>query len=116
MFLAKIVKHSGSSTQSPEHQTPALGPLLASQQSGVEQLVNEELRVVPRFQLKDYLHSRPMLSFCPGADLSQCDPVDRLLPVFSFRSLSALRGLSRNKVCNDEQARCNVLGSTYFAF
>ncbi|KAI8562257.1 hypothetical protein RHMOL_Rhmol03G0020900 [Rhododendron molle] len=93
-----------------------LGTVLASQQLGVEQLVNEELRVVPRFQLKDYLHSRPMLSFCPGADLSQCDPVDRLLPVFSFRSLSALRGLSRNKVCNDEQARCNVLGSTYFAF
>ncbi|KAG5557320.1 hypothetical protein RHGRI_007540 [Rhododendron griersonianum] len=24
--------------------------------------------------------------------------------------------LSRNKVCNDEQARCNILGSAYFAF
>ncbi|KAG5565557.1 hypothetical protein RHGRI_001460 [Rhododendron griersonianum] len=116
MFLAKIVKHSGSSTQSPEHQTPALGALLASQQSGAEQLVNKELRVVPRFQLKGYLHSRSMPSFCPSAVLSQCDPVDRLLPVFSFRFLYALRCLSRNKVCNDEQARCNILGSAYFAF
>ncbi|KAG5557732.1 hypothetical protein RHGRI_007850 [Rhododendron griersonianum] len=42
--------------------------------------------------LKDYLHSRSMLSFCPGAELSsQCDPVDQLLPVLSFRSLFALR-------------------------
>ncbi|KAI8529797.1 hypothetical protein RHMOL_Rhmol11G0001600 [Rhododendron molle] len=103
MFLAKIVKHSGSFTQRSEQQTPTLGRLLASQQSGAEQLVNKELRVVPQFQLKimindfhvailkDYLHSRSMPSFCPGADLSQCDPVDQLLPVFSFRCLSALR-------------------------
>ncbi|KAG5565744.1 hypothetical protein RHGRI_001610 [Rhododendron griersonianum] len=40
--------------------------------------------------------------------------LEKLLAVLLLGGL--VMCLSRNKVCNDEQARCNILGSAYFAF